>query len=287
MRVSIVIPNFNGKDLLAKNLPNILACGAEEAIVLDDGSTDGSSQFLKSNFPQVKLLTSTKNLGFVPSVNRLFEETSGEVVVLLNNDVWVDKKFLPPLIKHFSNPKVFAVNCHEEGEGPAEAFLRDGFFEFRRGRESQELKKSSWASGGSAAYNREIWRKLGGFDEVFAPFYFEDVDLSFRAIKAGFEIFWEPNSKVLHQHETTIGKSFGKRYVEWIKQRNQLLFIWKNITDPKLIREHRLSLARRLFIKEGLGYWIPFLWALSKIPLIRYDKDYVLSDQEAIEYVGS
>ncbi len=286
MKSTIAIPNFNGENLLRENLPNILASGADEVLVNDDGSNDDSIKILKREFSQVRLLVNQKNLGFIPSVNKLFREALGDIVVLLNSDVFVEKDFLKPLLAHFQDKKVFAVNCHEEGEGWADAYWSNGFFEFRRGEESKKGHRSSWASGGSAAYNRRIWQEMGGFDLIFAPFYWEDVDLSFRAIKAGFEILWEPAAKVKHEHETIIKKTFSAKYTSWVKQRNQLLFIWKNIYDQKLINEHKKNLIKRLLGGVGPGYWIPFLWALSQKKKIKKNEiNWKLTDQEVIDYV--
>lgn len=288
MKFTIAIPNFNGQELLKKNLPNILNGGADEVLVIDDKSSDDSVEVLKKEFSKVRLLENKVNLGFISTVNKLFDEALGEVVVLLNSDVWVEKDFLKPLYPHFKNNKVFAVNLHEKGAGPAVAFWKDGFFQYQSGLEKNVLQKSSWASGGSAAYSKKLWQRMGGFDKLFDPFYFEDLDLSFRAIKAGLDILWEPNSIVYHQHESTISKTFSKRYVDWVKQRNQLLFIWKNIKDPKLIKDHKKNLLKRLFGGLGIGYWIPFLWALLKIPHIKHNPTQeVLSDQEAIDYAIS
>lgn len=287
MKITIAIPNYNGASLLQKNLPNILVAGADEVLVIDDGSKDESLQILK-DFKDVKILVNKKNLGFIPSVNQLFKEALGDIVVLLNNDVYIREDFLKYLLPHFQNKQVFAVNLHEKGEGWADAFWKDGFFEFKRGEESEFVHKSSWASGGSAAYSKKIWQDLGGFDNMYAPFYWEDVDISFKALKAGYEILWEPKALVYHNHETTIKKSFNKEYIDWVKQRNQLLFIWKNITDKNLMTDHQKNLLKRLFRVMGLGYWIPYLWAMLKKSQIKKEVlKKQLSDQEVIDYVRS
>jgi O-antigen biosynthesis protein len=288
MKVSIVIPNFNGEDLLQKFLPLVLKSNVDEVIVNDDCSVDKSWEILsqmKIENSKLKILKSDKNLGFIPSVNKLFKEASGEIVVLLNNDVEVETGFLEPLLVHFKETQVFAVNLHELGNGPAVGFWQDGFFQFKQGNEGG-LQKSAWASGGSAAFRKEYWEKLNGFDSLFAPFYWEDTDLSFRALKKGWEILWEPKAKVKHEHETTI-KKINQRYVRWVKERNQLLFIWKNITDPKLKSEYRSGLIKRLF--SAPGYWVPFLWALWKMSQIassRTPRNNVdtRSDWEVINY---
>ena len=286
MKVSIVIPNFNGEALLQKNLPNILAAGAREVLIIDDASIDKSVEIIKENFPEVKLLIHQKNIGFIPTVNELFNEAIGDIVVLLNNDVWVEKGFIKPLLSHFADQQAFAVNLHEEGEGPSIAFWNNGFFEFKRGEEKNFVQKSAWASGGSAAFSKSKWKELGGFDENFSPFYWEDIDLSFRAIKAGFEILWEPDSKVKHEHETTIKKTFSKRYINWIQQRNQLLFVWKNIHDPKLLTEHKKNLVKKL-LTSGLGYWIVWVWAVIRLPRRFTPRNDERNDLEAINYAQS
>lgn len=268
-KVTIAIPNFNGEKLLEKNLPNILAAGADEVLIIDDFSKDQSILMIRKNFPKVKLLINQKNYGFIVSVNKLFKEAIGDIVVLLNNDVFVEKDFLKPLLKHFQDKDVFAVNCHEKGEGPSITFWKDGYFQFDRGIEKNELQESGWASGGSAAFSKKIWNELKGFDKLYAPFYWEDLDISYRAKQSGYKILWEPASCVYHQHETTISKSFNKRYVDWIKQRNQLLFIWKNITNKNLLKDHKNHLIKRLINLNELGYWIPFIWAVWRKRMIK------------------
>lgn len=295
MKITIAIPNYNGRDLLEKNLPNIIQSGADEVLVIDDGSTDESLELLSKlkiqnvfqtayGRTKFKILENKKNLGFIPSVNKLFKEATGEIVVLLNNDVFVEANFLNPLLGHFEGKNVFAVNCHEKGEGPSISFWKNGFFEYKRGEEKNIVQKSAWASGGSAAFLKEIWQELGGFDDLFAPFYFEDTDISFRALKLGYKILWEPKSEVWHQHETTISKTVSKRYKNWVVERNLLLFIWKNITDKKLLTDHKINLFKRLFTFSKLGYWIPFIWALALMSTEKRDRKYILSDKEVINY---
>lgn len=287
MKVTIAIPNFNGSALLKANLPNIIASGADEILIIDDKSLDDSISVLTSEFPKVRLLENKKNLGFILTVNKLFEEATGNIVILLNNDIWVEKDFIPPLIKHFSNKNVFAVNCHEKGESWAATFWKNGFYEIKRGEDVKGCHRSAWASGGSTAVRKEIWLKLGGFDPIFHPGYWEDIDISSRALKAGYEILWEPKSLIEHHHGTTMKKVFKQKYITWVQQRNQLLFIWKNIKDPKLVREHRWNLLKRLLGGVGFGYWIPFLWAVLRSFRVK-DSSAVSerSDLEVINYAS-
>jgi len=270
--VSVVIPNWNGERLLRKNFPLVISAlpTGSEVIVVDDGSTDGSKEYLKklasrnweisspsareikklnfsprqranfssddkseqiSQFLNFKVIFNRKNRGFIYSCNRGVREARSEFVVLLNNDVVPKKGFLEAALPHFKDPKVFAVSFNEQQFGWAKIWWRGGFIHHGVGGAGKKPHITAWASGGSAIYRKLIWQKLGGFDPLYHPFYWEDLDLGFRAWKAGYKIIWEPKAIVEHRHESTISR-LDRRYVEVIKERNQLLFIWKNINNP-------------------------------------------------------
>ncbi len=174
MNISIVIPNYNGKKLLEKNLPKVLqACQkwaktGWEIVVADDASTDDSVAFLKKNYPQVKVIVHQKNQRFAANCNTGVKKAKGKVVVLLNNDVSPEPDFLKPLIKHFKNPKVFAVGCKEKDikEGKT-IYSGRGLGEFKRGflihwrAKNQNKKDTLWTAGGSMAVHRQKWLELG------------------------------------------------------------------------------------------------------------------------------
>ena len=260
MKVSVIIPNFNGAELLKKNLPKVLAAGADEVIVVDDASSDDSVQVVK-RFSQVKLIKNQKNLGFVNSVNRGVNRSIGDVVVLLNTDVTPEKNFLKPVLPYFKNNKIFAVTFTEPQFSWASASFVDGFIVHHPGPRQNTPHISFWASGGSAAFAKDKWQKLGGMDPIYGPFYWEDIDISYRAQKRGWETWWEPQSVVVHEHGATIDKYFNKNFKDYIATRNQLIFIWKNITDPKLFNQHRASLLRKLAKGQ---MWRTFLATLTK-----------------------
>ncbi len=289
MKFSIIIPNWNGEKLLSKNLSAVLKTEAQQVIVVDNGSTDGSISFLKKLQSQnscLKVIFNQSNLGFVKAVNQGVEMADGEIVVLLNNDVKPESDFLKPLSKDFQDEKVFAVSLNEPQWSWAKGKWADGFVEHEVGQKTSKLHYSFWANGGSGAFRRSIWLKLGGLDEIFAPFYWEDTDLSYRAWKRGYKILWEPESIVHHQHEGTIGSRFSPKYVNFISQRNQLLFTWKNITNFRMLLEHKMALFKRLMTKPG--YWRPFLAAWFKFYLIfprwlKEIKDEKVSDREIFQ----
>ncbi|MFZ5932582.1 MAG: glycosyltransferase family 2 protein [Patescibacteria group bacterium] len=269
MKVSVVIPSFNGKELLAKNLPWVLKArenkenNIAEIIVADDGSADDSAIFLKSNFPSVKVIKHKANRGFSASVNTGVRTAKGELICLLNNDVVPEEGFLKSVIPHFSDPKVFAVSLHERGYSWAKGSFKDGFIEIGPGKETGEPHVSFWVSGGSGVCRREYFIKLGGMDErLLSPFYWEDIDICYRAAKRGWLNLWEPKAFVIHKHESTISR-FSKRFVERIRERNQLLVIWKNIISPTLFRKHIVGLFGRLIRHPGYARIV--LMALLRI----------------------
>lgn len=282
--VSIVIPNWNGAKLLQKNLPFVVAAGknAEEIIVVDDGSTDNSVNIL-TQFPEIKIIKKTLREGFSSTVNVGVSQAKGEIVVLLNTDILPQKDFIKYLTPHFSDPDMFAVGCLDksiEGEsivsrGRGVSRWENGFYIHSRG----EIDRSdtAWVSGGSGAFRRSIWNELGGLDPLFNPFYWEDIDLSYRAIKAGYKILFESKSVVEHYHEEgKIKNVFSKNQIERIAYRNQFIFMWKNITDAKLIFHHifwtKIRLIQALF-SGNLNMIRGFFMALAMIPQINKSRN--------------
>lgn len=270
--VSIIIPNYNGSDLLKKNLPHVLAAfdykknQIKEIIVVDDASKDDSIKIINKHFPQVRLIKHKVNRGFASSVNTGVRSSKGKLVVLLNTDVRPGKKFLEPVFQHFEEDDTFGVSFHEKGYGWARARFENGFITHRPGRPGNKAKNTFWVSGGSGVIRRDLWIKLGGFDEKLFKFYWEDVDLSYRAAKRGFKLIWEPNAKVLHEHESTTARVFSKKKLARMQEVNQLVFIWKNLTSQNMFRKHMFGLVKR--IVRHPGYIRIVFAALFKVRIV-------------------
>lgn len=247
---SAVIPNWNGKDLLAKYLPSVIeafaANPANEIIVVDNGSTDGSADYVREAFPQVKLIALQENLGFGGGSNTGFRAANNPIVVLLNSDMRVAPDFLAPLLEGFRDPGVFAVSCQiffsdpaklREETGLTQSWWEDGGLRVRHRIDPDitDLFPCSYGGGGSCAFDREKFLELGGFDHLYEPFYLEDADLGYMAWKRGWKVFYQPRSVVYHEHRGTIGKRFREEYIQDVLKKNYLLFCWKNIHEwPRL-----------------------------------------------------
>jgi len=255
--VSVVMPNLNGEKLLEKNLPKLLEArdfapnSIKEVIVVDDGSWDGSVEFLKKNFPEIRLFRHKVNRGFSAAVNTGARAAKGDLILLINTDVIPEKNFLVKVLEDFEDKSVFAVSLHERGFGPAKGTFNNGYIELAMAPEGNKNVPSFYVSGGSGVFRRSMWMELSGMDEkLLSPFYWEDIDLCYRAAKRRYKLLWEPESVVEHHHESTISK-FPKAYVGRVRERNQLLMLWKNVGSQTLIRKHIVGLISRTLRHPG------------------------------------
>lgn len=258
MDISIVIPNFNGRSLLEKNLQSVLSAKRnkknkiKEIIIVDDASSDDSVDYLKKNFKdEIKLVVHKLNRGFASSVNTGARTAKGDFVCLLNTDVIPSDDFLETMDEDFKDEQVFAVSLHEKGYGFAFGKFKDGYIVHGGVSESKKVENTFWANGGSGVFRRETWMELKGMDEaVLSPFYWEDIDLSYRAQKRGYKVLWDSRANVIHEHEATM-KRLNQTYVNRIRERNQLLFIWKNLTSSNLMKKHTVAVIKRVLRHPG------------------------------------
>lgn len=291
MRTTIVIPSFNGRKLLVKNLPKVIRFFPKsQIIVVDDGSRDKTKEFLKQKFPAVKIITNEKNLGFASSANKGILKAKTSLVFLLNNDCLPQRNFFSQIFPYFKDKKTFAVSCLEKIGTKRRG---RGVGGFRRGllyHQAGNLNKNNtlWAFGASTLYRKSIFKKLNGFDKNFNPFYWEDFDLSYRALKSGYKIYFEKKAVVYHQESSTIKKYYSLFRIQEISFRNQLLTCWKNITDFDLIIQNFIWLPYHLIftsLKTKGSFLIGFVWALIKLPKIlleRRKNNFILSDEKVL-----
>jgi len=275
--VSVVIPNYKNLPLI-KHLPAVIkACPDAEIIVVDDASPDNTVTYLKKHFPEVKVVANKTNQRFAVSCNIGFKAATKDIVILINSDVAPKKNFLKPLVNHFKDPKVFSVGCLEiqrlngkkDISGKNQCQFKRGFLIHSASKINSFTKTTTncWTSGGSMACDRKKYLEIGGMDKLFKPAYWEDIDLSWRAReKHGYKILFEPKSQVFHNHETTNVSVFGKKKMETMATRNQILFVWKNIRGHRLL-QHFIWLPYHLILTtirtQGV-FLIAFFQAILK-----------------------
>ena len=290
--ISIVIPTYNGKELLNKYLPSIItACkryslNYTEIIIADDASTDATIEFLKYNFSLVKIIQHKINQGFSCTANDGIFAAKNRIVVLLNSDIHVSEDFLLFLPVHFEDSEVFAVrpglkssitDGGDDLENPRiGGRFKHGFFDVPLIRKKGH-RSAFFAGGGASAFDKEKFIMLGGFDEIFSPFYYEDVDLSYRAWKRGWRITYEPKSQAYHQSGATVTKTSKPIRVQAIAERNRYFLVWKNIIDTHLLFKHIIFIPIRFAVsicKGRIAAIIGFYQALKALRKVKRIRDY-------------
>ena len=308
--VSIVIPTYNGRPLLEKNLPPLVRAAARhvapvEIIVVDDASSDGTIRFLAERFPEVTVIANECNLGFAETMNRGIRRARHELVLALNNDILVNDDLFERAPGRFGDGSVFSVtpNMVDPRSQVNQAIprLQPGVCWFgTRYLQSGDLPTLEgdiplfYGSGGASFYDREKLLFLGGFDPIYRPFYIEDIDLSYRAWKAGWKCLLEPAATVYHETSSTIMGLHKRRKIKFIGDRNRTLFLWLNITDSSLIARYFLFLPFSLMydVMAFRKYkFVGFFWALKYLPLVptarRKRKGYFrVTDREVFRMIG-
>jgi len=251
MKISVIVTNWNGLDLLKKNLEQVIKMSpeAQEIIVADDYSSDKSVDYIKEiqkKYPKLKLIANKNNLGFGKNSNKAISKSQGDLVVMLNSDIFPHQNYIKNALRHFSDPKVFGVGFAELGnENWARIFWQNGYLQHEPGKNIKKTHITGWLSGGGSIVRKDIFQKLGGFDKVYEPFYCEDLDLGLRAWKSGYTLLWEPKCVVEHRHESTMSK-FSKGLLNYVKERNRLLSVWRNIDDPQFLSLNKLAMVGRV-----------------------------------------
>ncbi|MES2836160.1 MAG: glycosyltransferase family 2 protein [Bacteroidota bacterium] len=260
--ISVVIPNYNGKQLLEKNLPAVFAALKNvldyEVIVADDASIDDSVKYIESNWQNVFLVKNTINGGFSKNINSGFKVASKELVLALNSDVLLSEDYFVDQFKYFESPETFGVmgNIYNNGK------LIDAakYPVWKAGKlvttlnveilsENREWIPTLFLSGANALMERKKLMQLNGMDEIYSPFYMEDVDLSVRAWRMGWKCYYDPKSNCNHIISSTIDSNNKKSFVKFISKRNKLIF-------------HHIHLSgyRRLFWQTEIVFNLLYRW---------------------------
>jgi GT2 family glycosyltransferase len=274
IKISIIIPVYNRIRFTVACLHSIFACAGRndyEIIIADDNSADQTSAVFENNFFGVRYLRNAKNLGFLNNCNIAAKNATGQYIVFLNNDTVVCPGWLDELVKTFDendsiglagSKLVYPSGTLQEAGG---IVFEDGS-SWNYGRYSNLLlpqfnymRDVDYCSGASVAIRAQLWKKLGGFDEKFAPAYYEDTDLAFQVRAAGYRVVYQPASEVVHFEGITHGKSEDsvmKKYLAVNKEK--FLEKWKSVLarcgtcNPESLPADR-SVKGRILIIDALG----------------------------------
>jgi GT2 family glycosyltransferase len=238
--LSIIIPNYNGKHLLEKNLPSVMTAAKKsgwqfEIIIADDASTDDSVLFLKNYYPEIILVENKINGGFSKNINSGIKLANHNWVFALNSDISLDENYFEPLAKYLADENCFGVmgSIYDEqtkqlidsAKYPAsKGFQVIGTINYEQltNKKNQKIP-TLFLSGANALMNRNKLMLLGGFDEIYSPFYQEDVDLGIKAWRMGWCCYFEEDAKCYHQTSSTIESNFKKKKVSAIARRNKII----------------------------------------------------------------
>lgn len=288
--VSLVVPNYNGRELLKKNIPTLIAAarayGAAEVVVVDDGSKDDSVEVLRALGPDVRCEVHAVNKGFGGACLTGVQAARHPIVVLLNSDVHVEAGFVAPLVGPFErDPRVFSVSplILDRLGRPSKItvnlpHVRRGDLKWDGVEEDDLLRLSRlpldvplevpslFGLGGAIAVDRARFLALGGFDPLYKPFYHEDVDLGLMAWRRGWRVLVEPRSRVTHEDGGTIGRHFAPLKVKVARRRHRILCGWKNAEGAWRAEQARGDVLRALtrWLRLDVRHYLALAGALRR-----------------------
>ena len=261
--VTVVIPSRTGKELLEAQLPGILAQAPGQIVVVDNGSTDGTAEWLASTYPQVEVVHSEAPLSFARAVNRGIARARCSHVCLLNNDMLLEPGFFAALERAFRQvPDLFCATAQirfppgvRREETGKTVFAQSAPTDFPvRCDEPLPGEDGTWVlygSGGCSLYDAAKLRELGNVDEVYEPAYVEDLDLGYRAWQRGWPSVYVAGAVVEHRHRATTTRYYTEEQLSRILEINYLRFVARAVSDAKVFRRLWEQAIRRLYLLKS------------------------------------
>ena len=270
MKVTIVIPNYNGKHFMEPCLASLReqTCQDYKVLVVDNASTDGSLEYMKEHYPKIEVIALDKNYGFSKAVNVGIQHSTTPYVILLNNDTTVDPHYVEEMIKAIErSPRIFSVSSkmiqmyHPELiDSAGDLYTLLGWGVCRgTGRPVSNYTEADeifTACAGAAIYRRSAFGKIGYFDENHFA-YLEDIDVGYRAKIYGYKNTYCPTALVYHVGSGTSGSKYNSFKVK-LSSRNNIYLNYKNMPILQLILNFLPLLTGYIvkyafFIKKGFG----------------------------------
>lgn len=273
MKVTIVIPNYNGKHFMEPCLSSLSKQTYKNfhILVVDNASSDGSIEYMEENYPDIELIKLQKNFGFSKAVNIGIQHSRTPYVILLNNDTTVDTRYVEEMVKAIEkSPKIFSVSSkmiqmyHPELiDSAGDLYTLLGWGVCRGcGRPVSNYQKYDeifTACAGAAIYRRSVFDEIGYFDENHFA-YLEDIDIGYRARIYGYYNMYCPTALVYHVGSGTSGSKYNSFKVK-LAARNNLYLNYKNMPALQLVLN---------FIPLAIGYFVKYLFFCK----IGFGKDY-------------
>lgn len=268
-RVSIVVPNYNGMAFVERCLKALTEdAPAAEILLVDNGSTDGSREFVTEHFPQVRVIALEENYGFCRAANEGMKAAGTPYVILLNNDTEVLPGFTEALVSALQlEPGAFSAGAkmiqlyHQEKIDDAGNFYCALGWAFARGKDKsveyyEKPDEIFAACGGAVIYRKALLERIGYLDEAHFA-YLEDIDLGWRARIAGWKNIYVPGAKVLHAGSGTSGSRYNEFKVS-LSSRNSVYLAYKNMPSLQILLNLPFLLAGfgikyLFFVKKGFG----------------------------------
>ncbi len=266
IKVAVVILNWNGRKFLEKFLPSVVeySSGAE-IIIADNDSKDDSVEFLKKNYPNLRIILNEENGGYAKGYNDALAKVEAEYYVLLNSDIEVTPNWVMPVIEVMdgdksiaaAQPKLLAYAQKDEFEyaGAAGGFIDKYGYPFCQGRvfghlekdlgQYEEVREIFWASGAAMFVRAEKYWEVGGLDEDFFA-HMEEIDLCWRMKNSGYKIMYVPTAKIYHVGGGTLPKGTARK--TYLNFRNNFSLLYKNLPKNRVIK----TFIARLFL-DGIA----------------------------------
>jgi len=249
--VTTVIPSRNGRHLLEVQFPTLMAQQVgvpHEILVVDNGSDDGTAEWLARAYPEVRTIVSREPLSFARAVNRGIAEARYSHVCLLNNDMLLEPGFFGALLAAFAHvPELFCATAQirfpegvrREETGKA-VMAQSGPDDFPvRCDEPLAGEDGTWVlygSGGCSLYETDKLRALGNMDEAYEPAYVEDMDIGWRAWQQGWPTVYVGGAVVEHRHRATTSRYYSEAELERVLEINYLRFLVRAVDSGPLFR---------------------------------------------------